>query len=224
MIAALFLFCSYFGTDQSQVQRYLTARSVDEARHSLLMSAYWKIPLQLLVLLLGVLVFVFYVFTPPPLLFSTAQTERLRTGELGAGVRGARDRVPEGVRQPGGRRPLSSWRRVTPVMPGASRRGRSPCAARGGGQRGAEPRRRARAREQQRSPVLRRQLHHADLHPHRAPDRPGRPSHPRDHHGRHRYDRRRVELALDRDRDRLLQAHISGPSETTRTTSGSRRS
>jgi SSS family solute:Na+ symporter len=81
MIAALFLFCSYFGTDQSQVQRYLTARSVDEARHSLLMSAYWKIPLQLLVLLLGVLVFVFYVFTAPPLLFSSAQTERLRGGD-----------------------------------------------------------------------------------------------------------------------------------------------
>ncbi|HET7217194.1 MAG TPA: hypothetical protein VFJ02_04070, partial [Vicinamibacterales bacterium] len=79
-IAALFLFCSYFGTDQSQVQRYLTARSVDEARHSLLMSAYWKIPLQVLVLLLGVLVYVFYVFTPPPLIFSSAQVERLRNG------------------------------------------------------------------------------------------------------------------------------------------------
>ena len=60
-IAAFFLFCSYFGTDQSQVQRFLTARSVDEARHSLLMSAYWKIPLQVLVLLLGVFVFVFYI-------------------------------------------------------------------------------------------------------------------------------------------------------------------
>jgi SSS family solute:Na+ symporter len=79
-IAALFLFCSYFGTDQSQVQRYLTARSVDEARHSLLMSAYWKIPLQVLVLLLGVLVFVFYIFTPPPLLFSRVETERLKQG------------------------------------------------------------------------------------------------------------------------------------------------
>ena len=45
-IAALFLFCSYFGADQSQVQRYLTARSVEEAQQSLLMSAYWKIPLQ----------------------------------------------------------------------------------------------------------------------------------------------------------------------------------
>ena len=79
-IAALFLFCSYFGTDQSQVQRYLTARSVDEARHSLLVSAYWKIPLQFLVLLLGVLVFVFYVFNPPPMLFSTAEESRLRSG------------------------------------------------------------------------------------------------------------------------------------------------
>ncbi len=79
-IAAVFLFCSYFGTDQSQVQRYLTARSVDEARHSLLMSAYWKIPLQVLVLLLGVLVFVFYVFHQPPLVFSSVAAERMRNG------------------------------------------------------------------------------------------------------------------------------------------------
>ena len=77
-IAALFLFCSYFGTDQSQVQRYLTARSVDEARHSLLMSAYWKIPLQLLVLLLGVAVFIFHVFHAPPLIFSTTADQRVR--------------------------------------------------------------------------------------------------------------------------------------------------
>ena len=76
-IAALFLFCSYFGTDQSQVQRYLTAKSVDEARRSLLMSAYWKIPLQAVVLLLGVLVFVFYIFNTPPLIFADHATERL---------------------------------------------------------------------------------------------------------------------------------------------------
>ena len=79
-IAALFLFCSYFGTDQSQVQRYLTARSVDEARRSLLMSAYWKIPLQVLVLVLGVMVFVFYVFHEPPLLFNPAHVERVDRG------------------------------------------------------------------------------------------------------------------------------------------------
>jgi len=83
-IAAFFLFCSYFGTDQSQVQRYLTAKSVDEARHSLLMSGYWKIPLQALVLVLGVLVFVFYVFNPPPLIFSSTATERLTGGARAA--------------------------------------------------------------------------------------------------------------------------------------------
>jgi SSS family transporter len=89
-IAALFLFCSYFGTDQSQVQRYLTARSVAEAQHSLLMSAYWKIPLQMLVLVLGVLVFVFHVFNQPPLLFNPAHAERVTSGET-AGAYAALD-------------------------------------------------------------------------------------------------------------------------------------
>jgi SSS family solute:Na+ symporter len=70
IIGGTFLMLSYFGTDQSQVQRYLTARSVDEARTSLLMSAYWKIPLQALILLIGVLVFVYYLFSAPPLLFN----------------------------------------------------------------------------------------------------------------------------------------------------------
>ncbi len=66
------LMMSYFGADQSQVQRYLAARSVGEAKTSLLMSAYWKIPLQAAVLLLGVLIFVFYQFQQPPLLFNPA--------------------------------------------------------------------------------------------------------------------------------------------------------
>ena len=77
-IAALFLFCSYFGTDQSQVQRYLTARSVSDARSSLLMSAYWKIPLQALVLLVGVGLFVFYLFTPPPMVFNPVHEAEMR--------------------------------------------------------------------------------------------------------------------------------------------------
>jgi Na+/proline symporter len=84
-IAALFLFCSYFGADQSQVQRYLTARSLGEARRSLMMSAYWKIPLQVIVLLVGVLVFAFYTFNPAPLIFSSEAESRLRKGpEAGA--------------------------------------------------------------------------------------------------------------------------------------------
>ncbi len=78
MLGGTFLMLSYFGTDQSQVQRYLTARSVPEARSSLLMSAYWKIPLQALVLLIGVLVFVFYLFQAPPLLYNPAHEASVR--------------------------------------------------------------------------------------------------------------------------------------------------
>ena len=83
-IAALFLFLSYFGTDQSQVQRYLTTPSVDEARESLLMSAYWKIPLQALVLLVGVFLFLFYVFQPSPMLFNPVHERALRQGPRAA--------------------------------------------------------------------------------------------------------------------------------------------
>ena len=72
LIGGTFLMLSYFGTDQSQVQRYLAAKSVGAARTSLLMSAYWKIPLQALVLLVGVMVFVYYQFRPAPLLFNPA--------------------------------------------------------------------------------------------------------------------------------------------------------
>ena len=72
VIGGTFLMLSYFGTDQSQVQRYLAARSVHEAKSSLLMSAYWKIPLQALVLLVGVGVFMYYQFVRPPLLYNPA--------------------------------------------------------------------------------------------------------------------------------------------------------
>ena len=72
VIGGTFLMLSYFGTDQSQVQRFLTARSVNEAKNSLLMSAYWKIPLQGLVLVVGIGVFVYYQFVRPPLLYNPA--------------------------------------------------------------------------------------------------------------------------------------------------------
>jgi Na+/proline symporter len=98
-IAALFLFCSYFGTDQSQVQRYLTARSIDEARSSLLMSAYWKIPLQALVLLIGVLLFLFYVFVTPPLLFNPVHEARVRSGPRAAELAALESRFGADVRE-----------------------------------------------------------------------------------------------------------------------------
>ena len=72
LVGGLFLMLGYFGCDQSQVQRYLTAKSVDAGRASLLMSAFAKIPLQVLILVMGVLVFCFYLFTEPPMLFNTA--------------------------------------------------------------------------------------------------------------------------------------------------------
>lgn len=78
ILGGTFLMLSYFGTDQSQVQRYLAAKSVDEARSSLLMSAYWKIPLQALILLIGVLVFLFYTFTPAPMLYNPRHDAALR--------------------------------------------------------------------------------------------------------------------------------------------------
>ncbi len=84
ILGGTFLMLSYFGTDQSQVQRYLTAKSVDEARSSLLMSAYLKIPLQALILLVGILVFVFYVFQAPPLLWNPAHAARVREAEPAA--------------------------------------------------------------------------------------------------------------------------------------------
>jgi SSS family solute:Na+ symporter len=81
LIGGLFLMLGYFGADQSQVQRYLTAQSLHAAKHSLLMSAYWKIPLQVLVLLVGILVYTFYVFTPAPMLFNAAHEERVAESE-----------------------------------------------------------------------------------------------------------------------------------------------
>jgi Na+/proline symporter len=94
-IAAFFLFCSYFGTDQSQVQRYLTTPDVDQARSSLLMSAYWKIPLQALVLLVGVLMFVYYLFVPSPLLFDGRYERQVREGAAGVEYEVLEDRFDE---------------------------------------------------------------------------------------------------------------------------------
>jgi SSS family solute:Na+ symporter len=82
LIGGLFLMLSYFGCDQSQVQRYLTARSEQEATSSLYMSAYWKIPLQVLVLMIGVLVFVFYLFVQPPMLFNPVHEARVKQSAL----------------------------------------------------------------------------------------------------------------------------------------------
>ena len=80
MIGGVFLFLSYFGCDQSQVQRYLTAKSVQQGRQSLFVSAFVKIPLQALILMTGVLMFVFFLFNKGPMLFNTAPLDQIRSG------------------------------------------------------------------------------------------------------------------------------------------------
>jgi Na+/proline symporter len=84
LIGGLFLMLSYFGCDQSQVQRFLTAKSVGEGRTSLLMSAFVKIPMQVLILLVGVMVFVFYQFQKPPLIFNRVETARAQASQYSA--------------------------------------------------------------------------------------------------------------------------------------------
>jgi Na+/proline symporter len=77
VIGGFFLALSYFGTDQSQVGRYLTARSVSESRLGLLMNGFVKVPMQFLILLLGVLVFTFYQFNREPVFFNQSQIDLL---------------------------------------------------------------------------------------------------------------------------------------------------
>ncbi len=88
LFGGFFLFLAYFGTDQSQVQRYLTATSLKDSRLSLIFNAFLKVPMQVLILSIGVLLFVFYHFEKPPLVFSPAEVaavmESDRAGEFGA--------------------------------------------------------------------------------------------------------------------------------------------
>ena len=77
IIGGFFLALSYFGTDQSQVGRYLTARSLTESRLGLLLNGLVKVPMQFLILLLGVLVFAFYQFNREPVFFNHSQLDLL---------------------------------------------------------------------------------------------------------------------------------------------------
>jgi len=78
IIGGLFLQLSYFGTDQSQVQRYLTGKSIAQSRLGLLVNGIVKIPMQFFILFMGVMLFVFYQFTPPPLFFNPVETAKIK--------------------------------------------------------------------------------------------------------------------------------------------------
>jgi Na+/proline symporter len=76
LIGGAFLSLSYFGCDQSQVQRYLTGKSIAQSKLSLLFNGMAKVPLQFFILFVGAMVFVFYLFEPAPLLFQKPALER----------------------------------------------------------------------------------------------------------------------------------------------------
>ena len=81
MTAAVFLFLAYFGADQSQVQRYLSGQTLSQSRMGLIMNGFLKVPMQFIILFIGVMVFVFYQFYQPPVVFNTVQTEKLQESE-----------------------------------------------------------------------------------------------------------------------------------------------
>ena len=81
MLGGVFLFLSYFGTDQSQVQRYLSGKSLNESRLGLLFNGILKVPMQFLVLFVGILVFVFFQFQQPPIHFNSANLDKLENTE-----------------------------------------------------------------------------------------------------------------------------------------------
>ena len=82
LIGGFFLSLSYFGADQSQVGRYLTARSLTQSRMGLLMNGFIKIPMQFLILLVGALVFTFYQFNRAPVFFNDTQIRKLENSRL----------------------------------------------------------------------------------------------------------------------------------------------
>ncbi len=81
LIGGFFLQLSYFGTDQSQVGRYLSGASVSQSRLGLLMNGLVKIPMQFLILLIGVLVFAFYQYNRPPIFFNSFELKKLENSE-----------------------------------------------------------------------------------------------------------------------------------------------
>jgi Na+/proline symporter len=83
LIGGGFVALSYFGTDQSQVQRYLGGRSIGQSRLGLLVNGMVKVPMQFVVLFIGAMIFVFYQFVTPPLFFNPVETARIKNSAYG---------------------------------------------------------------------------------------------------------------------------------------------
>ncbi|HLG99190.1 MAG TPA: sodium:solute symporter [Bryobacteraceae bacterium] len=78
VVGGMFLALAYFGCDQSQVQRYLSGKSIEQSRLSLIFNAMAKVPMQFFILFIGAMVFVFYIFMQPPVLFQPVELEHVR--------------------------------------------------------------------------------------------------------------------------------------------------
>jgi SSS family transporter len=87
LIGGFFLQLSYFGTDQSQVGRYLTGSSVGQSRMGLIMNGLIKIPMQFCILLIGILVFAFYQFNKPPMFFNQYEVKQVQQSPYAAEYR-----------------------------------------------------------------------------------------------------------------------------------------
>jgi len=84
LIGGFFLSVSYFGTDQSQVGRYLSGSSIGQSRLGLLFNGLIKVPMQFAILFIGAMVFVFYLFTPPPIFFNNVEVAKVKAGRYAA--------------------------------------------------------------------------------------------------------------------------------------------
>ncbi|MFN0200505.1 MAG: sodium:solute symporter [Bacteroidia bacterium] len=84
LLGGFFLSLSYFGADQSQVERYLSGQSMEQSQKGLFFNALFKIPMQFFILMIGVLLFVFYQFEKPPIYFNTTEVEKIKNSSYQA--------------------------------------------------------------------------------------------------------------------------------------------
>jgi len=102
LIGGMFLALAYFGCDQSQVQRYLTGKSIAQSKLSLLFNAMAKVPMQFFILFVGAMVFVFYIFERPPLLFEKPALQKLEMAGGYSDVKTRYDRAFDARREAAG--------------------------------------------------------------------------------------------------------------------------
>ena len=206
LLGGFFLALSYFGTDQSQVQRYLSGTSLRESRLGLMFNAVVKIPMQFFILLLGTMVFVFYQFEPPPVYFNQVVWERGLERDPDGRLRDLERRYGELHAEK--RRAVEDWlsaRRVRRPL------GRGRGAVAGPGRPGPEPGRPGRGEGRPRIAERpgevaghRLRVHH--VHPRPPPPRDDRPADRRVLRRHALVEGRRAERAGDDDDGRFLSA------------------